>query len=185
MNTTTTCLFRWPRNPLLTQWTQIQSEAYSISVGKDLWFGVHSRECGAGVSAQLQLLRLWKENFSIGNVKVLLERPSRCDIFTLWPTYDFMETSEPLPLLCFQNSVLYPQCVNSYCETEDVFFTFAPNTVKKRIFIGLKLFIMSDLNSSQIQWSVNVRSCLFMNVWKVQCQKNCNCFTERNFNLLS
>lgn len=33
---TTTCLFHWPRNILLTQWTRIQREAYSISVRKHL-----------------------------------------------------------------------------------------------------------------------------------------------------
>lgn len=118
------------------------------------------------------------------NVKMLVEMSSRCDIFTLWPTYDFMvTTSELLPLLCFQYSVLYAQCVNSYCEIEVVFFTFAPNTVKKEY--------LSSWNYSS--WEgvtlIPVKLCQKLPLYKClgssACQKNCYCFTEWNFNLLS
>lgn len=44
----TTCLFHWPRNILMTQWTRIGAEAYSTSVGR--------RRRGAAFHAQLQLL---------------------------------------------------------------------------------------------------------------------------------
>lgn len=55
----TTCLFHWPRNILMTQWTRIGAEAYSTSVGRrlhSLLIAGWGQECGAGFHAQLQLL---------------------------------------------------------------------------------------------------------------------------------
>lgn len=76
---TTTCLFHWPRNILLTQWTRIQREAYSISVRKHLCLVLILGNVGQVLPTLMQLLTFGKDNFSIAWARTLAEMSSRCD----------------------------------------------------------------------------------------------------------